>query len=981
MDLQSLRDRLANVEGKRYWRSLEDLAETEEFQRFVENEFPSSPLVEASGVSRRRFLQVMAASMALAGLNACTRQPEEKILPYVTKPEEIVPGKPLFFATAFCMSGYACGVLAESHMGRPTKIEGNPEHPASFGATDVFAQASVLGLYDPERSKVVKRVGRFSTWEAYLAELRAAIEAQRLKDGAGIRILTETVTSPTLASQIRDFLSEFPLARWHQFEAAGRDCAKSGAQMAFGEFVECQYHLANADVVLSLDGDFLTGMPGSLVYSREFSRRRKIDHHKSDMNRLYAVESTPTLSGAMADHRLPVKAGDVAQFAAAVAAAVGVQGVPSQAPEEHRDWIQALARDLKAHAGRCVVIPGEYQGEEVHYFAHAINATLGNTGKTVTYTRPVEANPVLQIESLQELADDMRGGAVDVLIVLGGNPVYDAPVDIRFADAMDKVKMRVHLSGYEDETSELCHWHIPQSHYLESWSDARAFDGTVSLVQPLIAPLYASKTSHEMVAALANKAGVSNYDIVRDYWKKQMPADFDKRWQISLHDGVVAGTAFAGKSVKLRPFQKPEVSAAGSEIEVVFRPDPHIFDGRYANNGWLQELPKPLTKLTWDNAALMSPATAEKHDLQNGQGVRLSLGDYQVEAPVWITPGHADESVTAHLGYGRTRAGKVGNGAGFNASRLRPSGAAWFANGVKIERISGEQSLANTQEHGSMEGRKIVRAADLSEYISHPELFHEDAEAPGPEMSLYPPFEYNGYAWGMVVDLNACTGCNACTIACQSENNIPVVGKEEVLRGREMHWIRVDRYYEGDLDNPQTLHQPVMCMHCENAPCEVVCPVGATVHSDEGLNEMVYNRCVGTRYCSNNCPYKVRRFNFFKYADYETESLKLMRNPDVTVRFRGVMEKCSYCVQRINHARIEARKEDRDIRDGEIVTACQQVCPADAIVFGDINDENSEVSKRKAEHRNYGLLAEVGTRPRTSYLAKLRNPNPEIKDA
>ncbi|MFQ5650587.1 MAG: TAT-variant-translocated molybdopterin oxidoreductase [bacterium] len=983
IDLSKLRARLQSKEGQTYWRSLEELAETEEFRRWVQNEFPATPFDGGKGLSRRRFLQLMGASMALAGLNACTRQPKEKIIPHVTAPEEIVPGQPLFFATSVMLGGYAVGVLAESHDGRPTKIEGNPDHPASLGATDIFAQASILGLYDPDRSKAVKHRGRISTWERFLGELLTELEGQRVKDGAGIRILTETVTSPTLANQIQGFLAEFPLAKWHQYEAVGRDHFKRGARMAFGEFVDCRYDLEKADVILCLDGDFLSQMPGSLAYARQFAKRRQVGHGHNKMNRLYAVESSPSLVGTMADHRLSMRAAEVVAFAATVARKLGVYvNARGGQFQQHAGWIDALVRDLKRHAGRNLVIAGEQQAPEVHYLAHAINFALGNVGKTVVYTQSVEAKPVLQTDSLRELAGEMVAGTVDLLVILGGNPVFDAPADLNFADSMSKVKTRVHLGLYEDETAELCHWHIPQSHSLESWSDARAFDGTASIVQPLIAPLYASKTVHELVAALSNQTGKSPHDLVRETWQvHHQNGNFDKFWRIALHDGLIAGTRFSAKKVALKMPKLDARSAASSGIELIFRPDPHVWDGRFANNGWLQELSKPLTKLTWDNAALLSPRLAEKLDLHNEEVVEITHDGRFLQAPVWITPGHAQDSVTLYLGYGRRKTGHVGKNCGVDAAALRTCDTFWSVEGVEIRKTDKTVRLACTQDHSSMEGRHLVRAGTLKDYLNHPEMFHELGHDPEPSMSLYPPYEYNGYAWGMVVDLNTCIGCNACTIACQSENNISVVGKEEVLNGREMYWIRIDRYYEGDLDNPDTYHQPVMCMHCENAPCEVVCPVAATTHSDEGLNEMTYNRCVGTRYCANNCPYKVRRFNFYKYADYETESLKLMRNPDVTVRFRGVMEKCSYCVQRINLARIAAKKEDRQVRDGDILTACQQVCPTDAIVFGDINDPDSRVSKLKAEHRNYGLLTELGTRPRTSYLAKINNPNPEILES
>ncbi len=1005
---------------KNYWRSLEELAETEEFQRLVENEFAVSPLDWQHSFSRRRFLQLMGASMALAGLTACTRQPEEKIFPYVRPPEEIIPGKPLFYATAMTLGGYAYGVLAESHLGRPTKIEGNPDHPASLGATDIFAQASILELYDPNRSQVVTHLGRISTWESFLNALQAELEAQKVSDGAGLRILTETITSPTLANQMRMLLAEFPLAKWHQYEPVNRDHSKAGAKMAFGEFVETCYDFTQADCILCLDSDFLMDNPGNLRYTRDFTVRRKVEEVRANMNRLYVVESTPSLTGAMADHRLALPASDIAASAATLAQELGVadefrlnfEGLELQSSIlDHRSWLRALSKNLKQHRGAALVIAGEHQPPVVHALAHTINFALGNVGKTIIHTDPVEARPIIQTDSLRELVSEMQSGAVEILVVIGGNPVFNAPADLDFLEAMKKVKFRVHLNLHDDETSEWCHWHIPQSHYLESWSDARAFDGTASIVQPLIAPLYGGKSAHEFLAIFLGQTGKSGHDIVRDYWKTQYPiGDFEKWWRISLHDGLVAGTTFLPKKVELKiedrrwkiedrrsriedrrskiedseppsSIPHPPSSETGEKeqnLEIIFRPDPTIWDGRFANNGWLQELPKPLTKLTWDNAALISPKTAKALDLENEDVVKLTYRGRSVAAPIWIMPGHPENSVAVHFGYGRTRTGKVGSGTGFNAFALRTSEAPWFDRGLQIRKTGARYALASTQMHHNMENRHLVRSGTITEYLEHPEFVHELGHEPAPELTLYPPFKYEGYSWGMAVDLNSCVGCNACTIACQAENNIPIVGKDQVLTGREMHWIRVDRYYEGDLDHPETVHQPVMCMHCDNAPCEVVCPVAATTHSPEGLNEMTYNRCVGTRYCSNNCPYKVRRFNFLLYSDFETPSLKMTRNPDVTVRSRGVMEKCTYCVQRINAARIDAKNEDRDIRDGEILTACQQVCPADAIVFGNLNDPNSRVAKLKAKPRNYGILTDLNTRPRTSYLAKIRNPNPEI---
>jgi MoCo/4Fe-4S cofactor protein with predicted Tat translocation signal len=1013
LDLASIRERLASSRGQEYWRCLEELSDSEEFHRLLKQEFPQQAAGCFDEFNRRDFLKLMGASLALAGLNACGRAApvDKKIVPYVNQPEEIVPGKPLFFATAFPMSGVGTGVLVESHEGRPTKIEGNPNHPASLGATDALAQASILTLYDPDRSQVVSNAGRISTWNAFLTAINDDLEAERLSGGVGLRILTETVTSPTLANQLRQLLAKFPRAQWHQYEPVNRDNAQAGARLAFGDNVHTVYRFDNADVILSLDADFLFAGPGSVRYARDFVGKRRVRQGKGEMNRLYVIEATPSVTGSMADHRLALRPSEIPNFAAAIAAKIGLS-VQSTTAAQRSQWIEALVRDLQKHRGAGIIVAGDQQPPVVHALAHAMNQALDNVGKTVIYTAPIVANPVDQSASLRQLVRDMETGSVKVLVMLGGNPVFTAPVDLRFAEHLAKVPLRVHSSLYDDETSAYCHWHIPETHYLESWSDARAYDGTVTILQPLIAPLYRGKSSHEVLAALLGGFGDTTYDIVRNYWKTQKIAgDFEIFWRTALHDGVVAGTAFQPKAVKLKALAdvdglggstasvsenrtaKPTGAqrATQNSLEISFQPDPTLFDGRFANNGWLQELPKPLTKLTWDNAVLISPKTAERLGLSYQVGARggehgrvftdvieLRYEGRTLQAPTWILPGHADECVTVHLGYGRTRAGKVGNGTGFNAYAIRTANAPYYGAGLEIRKIGTQYPLACTQFHHSMEGRDLVRTATIEEYRKNPSFaqgeHHHESEG-----SLYPGFKYEGYAWGMSIDVNACIGCNACVVACQSENNIPVVGKTEVTRGREMHWLRIDRYYKGSPENPETYHQPVPCMHCENAPCELVCPVGATNHSHEGLNDMVYNRCVGTRYCSNNCPYKVRRFNFFEYSDFETPSLKPLRNPNVTVRSRGVMEKCTYCVQRINVAKIEAEKENRPVRDGEIQTACQAACPTQAIVFGDINNREAAVAKLKSESLNYGLLTELNTKPRTTYLAKLKNPNPEIK--
>ena len=1007
-----------------FWRTLEEQGNDPAFQEFLYNEFPSQVETIADPVARRTFLKLMGASLALGGFTACTRQPAEKIVPYVRQPEEIVPGRPLFFATAMPLGGVATGLLVESHEGRPTKVEGNPLHPGSLGATDVFGQAAVLGLYDPDRSQTLTNLGDIRPWPAFLGAVRAALAAQQPLNGAGLRILTESVCSPTLAAQIRGVLSRYPSAKWHQWDPASGENARAGARLAFGEYTGLQYRLQRADVILALDADFLACGPGSVRYAHDFAARRRPEQ-ADRMNRLYAIESMPTSTGARADHRMAMRAGGIESVARQIARAIGVPGVERATNPTAGDttlkWIAAIAKDLQAHRGSSLVVAGDGQPPAVHALAHAMNAALGNAGTTVIYTDPVEAEPTDQVASLRDLTGDMNAGKVDLLVIVGGNPVYSAPVDVPFGAAMSKVAFRAHLSLYDDETSALCDWQIPEAHFLEAWSDARGYDGTASIIQPLIAPLYNGKSAHELLAAFTDRPERSGYDVVREYWNGRLagpkagataggaagvagaatgtafgPA-FESAWRRWLHDGVVPDTAFTARNVAVKSAAIAQIAvaappqASAAQLELMFRNDPSILDGRFANNGWLQELPKPITRLTWDNAVLVSPKTAERlkvggePSLQGGEHgqivsdvVELRYRGRSVKGAVFVVAGHPDACATVHLGYGRTRAGHVGSGAGFNANALRTADAMSFGGGLEIVATGERYSLACTQYHHLMEGRGEVRALTRDEFVRNPSALKEGDETPPKLLTLYPEHKYEGHKWGMAIDVNSCIGCNACVVGCQSENNIPVVGKDQVLRGREMHWLRIDTYYRGPVENPETYFQPVPCMQCENAPCEVVCPVGATVHSDEGLNDMVYNRCVGTRYCSNNCPYKVRRFNFLLYQDWTTPSVQLGRNPDVTVRSRGVMEKCTYCVQRINEAKIDAEKQDRPIKDGDIKTACQQACPADAIVFGDLNDPESRVTQLQKEVRNYALLAELNTRPRTTYLAAIRNVNPEL---
>jgi molybdopterin-containing oxidoreductase family iron-sulfur binding subunit len=1040
MNIDALRARLDGTRGREYWRSLESLAETPEFKEFLHREFPQNASEWLDPVGRRNFLKLMGASLALAGVSACTRQPNEELVPYVRQPEELVPGKPLFYATAMPMGGAGFGLLVESHEGRPTKIEGNPDHPSSRGATDVFAQAAILGLYDPDRSQTLTNLGEIRAFSTFASAGQGVLASQKASQGAGLRILTETVASPTLASQITALLGQYPRAKWIQWEPTGRHNAREGSRAAFGEYLDAQHVLDKATVILSLDADFLCTGAAGLKNARAFASRRRVDGDRSQANRLYAVESSPTNTGSRADHRLPLRATEIEAFTRALASQLGVAGAgAASVPEAAGSWMAPLVSDLQAHRGQSLVIAGDGQPPIVHALAHAINDSLGNAGVTVTYTQTAEAQPMNQLAGLRELVGEMYAGTVEFLLILGGNPVYTAPSDLNFAAAMEKVPQRAHLSLYEDETSALCHWHVPEAHFLESWSDVRSDDGTVTIIQPLIAPLYNGKSAHEVIAAIVDRER-PGYEIVREFWAREKglstqapPASaapapppppapaagapaapaaaaaqvasggtappavpppiaaapvpqlspFDREWRKWLHDGLVPDTAFAPRPASLQggAAQAPAGPQPLQGLEVVFRPCPGIHDGRFANNAWLQELPKPLTKLTWDNAALISPGTAARFSLLSGDVVELRQGDRAIRIPVWLAPGHAADTLTLHLGYGRTRAGRAGTGTGFNVNALRTTGAMDTLPGVQLSKTGDTYELASTQDHWSLEGRNLIRVATEAQFAEDPQFAQKMEHQPLTGLTMYGEFKYEGYAWGMAIDQNVCTGCNSCVVACQAENNVPVVGKSQVLNGREMHWLRVDRYYTGEIDNPETYHQPMPCQQCENAPCEVVCPVAATVHNQEGLNDMVYNRCVGTRYCSNNCPYKVRRFNFLLYQDWETPSLWLQRNPDVTVRSRGVMEKCTYCVQRINHARIAARLEDREIRDGEVVTACQSACPTEAIVFGNLNDPNSRVARLKQSSLNYGLLAELNSRPRTTYLAIVRNPNTALEQA
>src|SRR5579864_4285656 len=1000
LDLASATAEIQKKNGPEFWRSLEELAGSSDFKEMMHREFPKGASEWLDAVSRRGFLKLMGSSLALAGMTACTKQPFESIVPYVRQPEEFTPGRPMFYATAFTLGGYATPLLVTSREFRPIKIEGNDRHQASQGATDVFAQASLLDLYDPDRSQNVLHLGDISDWNTFMGALQDPLNAQKKSGGAGIRILSRPFSSPTLADQMQQVQKNFPQAKWHFYSPVNRDNVYAGAQMAFGQVVETTYKLDAADVIVSLDADFLqSGYPGQTRYARDFAKRRDPDSEK--MSRLYVIESTPSATGAKADHRLSSRASEVEGLANEIVSAYATTA-GDRMVDRGSKFVRALAADLEAHRGSCVVIPGDHQSPAVHALAHLLNNAVGTTGRTVIHTDPVLNFTGNQNDSLKALIADMRGGKVEMLVILGGNPVYDAPADFGFSDALknSNVPLRIHLGQHNNETAELCHWHVNEAHYLEAWGDTRAYDGTVSIVQPLIAPLYGGKSALELLAPFAGQGEATGYALVQNYWKSHppqinvagLPPEFDEVWRKSLEQGWIDGTTAQPKTVSAKNTNFPaSTSTADQGIEVIFRPDPSIYDGQFANNGWLQELPKPMSKMTWDNPLLMGPKMADRMGIKSGDMVRVELQNGKhLDLPVWIQAGHPDNSVTVFLGYGRTRSGRVGNEQGFNTYSLRTSDAPWIATGVKVTKNAGKYTLASTQGYQTMDVgddlRRLVQTATLEEYKKEAN-FNEDA--PKDNETLYNETRRQAaalnepYAWGMAIDMNACVGCNTCIIACQAENNIPVVGKDQVNRGRHMHWLRVDAYYQGDRDNPKAYFQPVPCMQCEDAPCELVCPVGATTHSTEGLNDMIYNRCVGTRYCSNNCPYKVRRFNFFLFQDWDTPQFKMARNPEVTVRSRGVMEKCTYCVQRITQQRIDSeRTDDQNEKNaiiGSLQTACQQACPANAIVFGNINDPNSLVSKWKAKNRNYAMLADLNTRPRTTYLAEITNPNPELK--
>jgi len=968
------------ADGRRPFRSLGELGA----RGLPSPEFPPGAAEPPDGFTRRSFLQLVGASAALASLAAC-RPPRHKILPYVRPPEKaLLPGTPWHYATSLSLGGYATGLLVTSYDGRPTKVEGNPDHPASLGAAGSLEQAALLDLYDPRRARGFRKERTPLAYRSLLRELSHLAASHLADGGARLRFLTPATSSPVLRELRRQIEARFPRVRFVAYESLSGDAARDGARRAFGRTLAVRHQLAGAKVILSLEADFLAVGPEALRLAREFAARREPG---PEMNRLYVAEAQMSVTGGTADHRLRMKPSQVLPFARAVADRLAkAQGLAQLAPlgapladERLGRAARAVADDLAKNRGASVVLAGSGQPAAVHALAHAMNAALGNAGQTVEYAAPA-FDEATGFGPLRDLAQELSAGAVDTLVVTAENPVYSAPADLDLASALGRVKNTLYLAYRDDETAASATWALARSHPFESWGDARAHDGTLSLVQPLIEPLFESLSELELLAAFVDRADQGAYRVLKDFWRERSRvADFEQQWEGWLAKGVVAGTASAPEKAE------PDLAAvaaalaeapkAAEGLEASFVADYKVLDGRFADNAWLQELAQPVSKVTWDNAAYLSPATARRLGLEDGAQVKLALGGRSVEAPALVMPGHADDVVTLPLGYGRRRAGPVGSGVGFDAGRLRTADAASFAPGLTLERGPGRHHFALTQEHFSMEGRELTLSFDRKDFEAR-KLEH----LRGPSPTLQAPVDYKDqqYKWGMAVDLGKCIGCAACVTACQAENNIVVVGKEQVARSREMQWIRIDRYYSGSPEDPELLAQPVMCQQCEAAPCEYVCPVNATVHSDEGLNEMVYNRCVGTRYCSNNCPYKVRRFNYLDYRGQSAPTEKMLMNPDVTVRTRGVMEKCTYCVQRIERARIAAREEGRTIREGEFTTACAQACPARAIVFGNLNDPAAAVTKLHGDERRYDLLHELGTRPRTAYLARIRNLNPEL---
>ena len=977
IDLERLRTTLDQGRGPAFWKSLDAIAETPAFRRFLEREYPSAAHL-ASGPDRRGFFKIMAASLALSGLAACDDVEDGRAyeVPYVRQPERIEPGKSLVYASASIIDGFANGILVTTVNGRPIKIEGNPEHPWSRGGTDIFGQASVLDLYDPMRSQAVRYLNRIADWESFRNRMLGPIASLRGDKGRGLAILTGPITSPSLVAQLKALVAALPEARWHMASRGGSS-SDAASQAVFGERLDTRLHFDKARVVVAIDGDFLDAGPGQVGLSRRFAEARSASAEKGDLLTLHSVASTPSLTSAKADFHLTAEPLDMAGLVARLA--VAVASPEPAASDATSRWIARAAAALANAKGAGIVHAGATSDSDLLEAVHRLNGALGNIGSTVTLHPPV----LPQAGRLADLVVAMRAGAVSTLLMLDANPVYEAPGSLGFAEALTKVETKIHAGAHVDETALRSDWHLPLAHPLEAWGDALAVDGTPSLIQPTIRPFYEGRTLSEIMSLLFDQDSRDGLTIVKQYWQgKQEAGAFEAIWRKALTDGVVVQDTMPAKTVAIGPARPvPQATPAASDtLTIVFRPDSTIGDGRHAANGWLQELPKPLTKIVWENVVAISPALAQRLMLANGDIVEVAVGARRVEGAAWIMPGQADRTVTMTLGYGRRLPDMIFDGLGYDPNPLRSIETPWRLAGATVTKTGRTAVIATTQDHNTMEGHDFIRVArpgakpqrGVAEQRS---LYGEPpatkGETGGPA--------WDARAWGMVIDTDTCIGCNACVVACQSENNIAVVGKEQVALGRGMHWLRVDRYYSsaksegmprGVLDDPDTHFQPVPCMQCELAPCEVGCPVEATLHDHEGLNLMVYNRCVGTRACSGYCPYKVRHFNYLDYSGGQTPSVQARNNPDVTVRSRGVMEKCTYCVQRIAEARIVAGKDDAAIADGVVRTACQAACPTQAISFGDLADPGAAVVAKRADPRNYDLLGELNVRPRTTYLAE-----------
>ncbi len=946
-----------DASGPRLWSGIDELHGDPAFQAWVDAEYPAA--AEFTPSARRQFLKLMGASFALAGLAGCEKSPFVAALPYVDQPENEQVGAPRYYASAVTFQGYAQPVIATTHSGRPTKLDGNPDHPVTKGRSDVFMQAAVLNLYDPDRAQGPTRHGVPATWKEVAGAITTLRSGWMADQGAGFRLLMGQTTSPTLLRQLEAMRKQFPGIRVHVHDPAGESARPSLTSAAYGQTLDLHYVLEECDLVVGFDDDFLGPGPNQLRNARGWASSRRRSSDRPGIA-LYAAESVPSATGAVAGSRLIADASRMAAIAEALANKLGVNGAgASDLTPAEQSWLNNAAKACGIAGQRALVTSGRYGDAGTAIWVAKINDLLKSAGASLQFFQPI-AGPG-DAGTLVELVADMRAGKVQSLVILDSNPAYTAPGGLGFTDALGKVRPTLHIGLHRDETADHCEWQLPMTHALENWSDARAVDGTATIIQPVIAPFYDVRNVHQIVAMLLGEVDPATDAAVRETWRGSFGGDFDARWRKALHDGYVEGAA---PSVSA----KPSVSDAapknsGQGLDIVFRPDPNIWDGRFANNGWLQELPKPLTTTTWGNVVAISPALSRRLEINNGDHVEVTIGERNVIGPAWIMPGQAENTVALFLGYGRKRAGRVGDGLGYNAYEVRPADQPWLAKG-SLRKTGKTGTLAVTQLHHRMEGFDFVREVSAQ----HPTL-----PAPEAPPSIYPPWPSSRNAWGMVIDLDSCIGCNACVAACTAENNVPVVGKDQVEVGREMHWLRIARYYSGEIDQPRSFFQPIPCMHCEQAPCEMGCPVHATSHSPEGVNQMVYNRCIGTRTCSSFCPYKVRRFNFYDYRSPPDSPLHGAQNPDVTVRSRGVMEKCTYCTQRIEAAHVTADKENRELREGDVVTACQAACPTNAIVFGDINDPNSEVSRLKRDGRQYTLLEELGTRPRTTYLARWRD--------